>query len=85
MAKKKMKIDFQKIAVVLLLTQVFAYTWAHLILSYIVGVEIAPTVSVAFYAFCGGEAGILAWIKFFKTKREVKKNETADFSETDEP
>lgn len=83
--RKKIKVSFQKIAVVALLVQVFAYTWAHLILSYLVGVEIAPTVSVAFYGFCGGEAGLLAWIKYFKTKREVKKHETADFSEADQP
>lgn len=62
-AKKRKKIRFQKIAVVAVLVQVFVYTWVHLILSYLVGLEIAPTVSCGFYAFCGAEAGLLAWIK----------------------
>lgn len=66
---------FSKISVVFILFQVFAYTWVHLILSYLVGTEIAPTVSVAFYSFCGAEAGLLAWIKNTKVKNEVKENE----------
>lgn len=88
--KKRRKLPpgmFGKIAVVLIIAQVFAYTWAHLILSYMVGIEIAPTVSCAFYAFCGAEAGLLAWIKNTKTKKEIeeKEHERTDFSETDEP
>ena len=66
---KKKKISFQKIAVVAVLLQVFVYTWVHLFLSYSVGLEIAPTVSVAFYAFCGAEAGLLAWIRNFDKKK----------------
>ena len=65
---------FSKISVVFILFQVFAYTWVHLFLSYLVGTEIAPTVSVAFYSFCGAEAGLLAWIKNTKVKNEVKEN-----------
>lgn len=78
---------FQKIVVAVILIQVFAYTWVHLILSYIVGVEIAPAVSCAFYGFCGAEAGLLAWIKNIKTKKESEeiKYERADYSEVDEP
>lgn len=83
----KRKGIFAKIAVAVILIQVFAYTWVHLILSYIVGVEIAPAVSCAFYGFCGAEAGLLAWIKNIKTKNESEdiKNERADYSEVDEP
>ena len=66
---------FSKIAVVFVLFQVFTYTWVHLILSYLVGTEIAPMVSVAFYSFCGAEAGLLAWRKNTKVKNEVKENE----------
>ena len=78
---------FSKIAVAAIIIQVFIYTWAHLILSYMVGVEIAPAVSCAFYGFCGAEAGLLAWIKNTKSKlkeseREESENERADFSET---
>jgi hypothetical protein len=89
--KKRRKLPpglFGKIAVVLIIVQVFTYTWVHLILSYMVGIEIAPTVSCAFYAFCGAEAGLLAWIKNTKTKNkesEESENERTDFSETDEP
>ena len=89
--KKRKKLPpgiFSKIAVVAIIAQVFAYTWAHLILSYMVGVEIAPAVSCAFYGFCGAEAGLLAWIKNTKTKNtesEETENERTDFSETDEP
>lgn len=77
---------FSKVSVILVLAQVFTYTWVHLILSYIVGTEIAPTVSVAFYSFCGAEAGMLAWIKNTKTKNnEVKENEGEDFEEDNQP
>lgn len=86
MKKKKNKGVFSKVAVCLVLTQVFAYTWVHLILSYGVGVEIAPAVSCAFYGFCGAEAGLLAWIRNTKTKKEgQEENERTDFSETDQP
>lgn len=77
---------FSKVSVVLILAQVFVYTWVHLFLSYKVGVEIAPTVSCAFFGFCGAEAGLLAWIKNTKVKQEeVLKHEEYDYQETDEP
>lgn len=86
------KIKFSKAIVILVLVQVFLYTWAHLILSSIVGLEIAPTTSVAFYGFCGAEAGLLAWLKKLDKQTDKELNETEetpyerDFnSETDEP
>lgn len=79
--KKKQKIKFRKIAVVVVLSQVFLYTWAHLILSAFVGIEIAPTTSVAFYAFCGAEAGLLAWIK---NSDKEEKNEKQEKPEEEE-
>ena len=87
MKKKKGGGLFSKIAVAIVLLQVFVYTWVHLILSYEIGMEIAPTVSIAFYGFCGAEAGLLAWIKNIKTKSESeeKEYERNDFSEIDEP
>lgn len=97
--KKKGAGRFMNAAVVVILVQVFAYTWAHLIFSFVAGVEIAPVVSVAFYGFCGAEAGILAVIKKWKiknAKQNTKQNEseenenagngeTDDYSETDQP
>lgn len=80
-SKNTNKLKFGKKAVIAVLIQVFLYTWVHLILSFIVGVEIAPTVSCAFYAFCGAEAGLLAWIKNLDRKEE-ETNEREDFSET---
>ena len=80
----KNTIKFQKKAVIAVLIQVFLYTWVHLILSFIVGAEIAPTVSCAFYAFCGAEAGLLAWIKKFdKKESEEQEHEREDFAEID--
>ena len=76
--------------VVLVLVQVFLYTWVHLILSTIVGMEITPTTSVAFYGFCGAEAGLLAFIRKIKQdrnksdKQEGDEHEGTDFSEVDE-
>ena len=81
--KRKNKLKFGKKAVIIVLIQVFLYTWVHLILSYAAGVEIAPAVSCAFYAFCGAEAGLLAWIKNLDRKGE-ETNERNDYSETDE-
>lgn len=75
---------FSKVIVALVIIQVFVYTWIHLILSCVIGTELAPTVSCAFYAFCGAEAGLLAWIKTSE-KKEENENEGTDFSETDEP
>lgn len=74
------KIKFSKAIVILVLVQVFLYTWAHLILSYIVGLEIAPTTSVAFYTFCGAEAGLLAWIR--KINKQTEKDD--EFEEEQE-
>ena len=92
MKKSKRNIKFSKITVVVVLVQVFLYTWTHLFLSALVGIEIAPTTSVAFYAFCGAEAGLLAWLKKLDKPTDEKLNETEeqpyerDFdSETDKP
>lgn len=76
--KKQKKGIFSKVAVALIIAQVFVYTWIHLILSYKVGVEIAPAVSCAFYGFCGAEAGLLAWIKNTKTKNGTESEETEE-------
>lgn len=85
---RKQKIKFSKIMIVLVLSQVFTYTWVHLILSFLVGMEISPTATCGFYAFCGAEAGLLAWIKKLdKPKDEVEEEPyERDFStEIDEP
>lgn len=87
---EKKKLKFRKVSVVVVLSQVFLYTWIHLILSTIVGMEIAPTTSVAFYGFCGAEAGLLALLKKSDKpdeddKKEEEKPYERDFStETDE-
>lgn len=73
MKPKNKKLKFSKIVVASVLVQVFVYTWFHLFLSAKVGMEIAPTTSVAFYAFCGAEAGLLAWIR--KLDKPDKNNE----------
>ena len=82
------RLKFSKIAVIVILAQVFIYNWVHLIMSFIMGIEIAPTTSCAFYGFCGAEAGLLAWIKKIdKPKDEVEEAQyERDFStEVDEP
>lgn len=73
--RKKKKGNYSKIAVAVILIQVFLYTWVHLILSAVVGVELAPVVSVAFYSFCGAEAGLLAFIKQAKLKQDEEENQ----------
>jgi hypothetical protein len=86
----KKKLKFSKITVIVVLSQVFLYTWLHLILSALVGIEITPTTSVAFYSFCGAEAGLLALLKKSDKpdeddKKEEEKPYERDFSaETDE-
>lgn len=81
---------FSKIIVVLVIAQAFLYTWVHLILSAVVGIEIAPTATVSFYAFCGAEAGLLAFIrkidkKYGKAESEEQNYEECNDSEVDEP
>lgn len=88
---KDNKGKFGKAIVIVVLVQVFLYTWVHLILSAVVGMEIAPTTSVAFYSFCGAEAGLLAFIRKIKQdrdktdKQEGEEHEGTDYSEVDEP
>lgn len=92
---KDKRIKFSKVVVVLVLVQVFLYTWVHLILSAIIGMEITPTTSVAFYTFCGAEAGLLAFIRKINKQSEKEENKETeqeekpyerDFSsETDQP
>ena len=69
------KLKFRKIAVIAVLSQVFLYTWVHLILSAFIGMEIAPTTSVAFYGFCGAEAGLLAFIQKLSKQHESEESE----------
>lgn len=88
---------FSKWIVIIVVAQAFLYTWVHLVLSYCVGMEVAPTTSVAFFGFCGAEAGLLAWIRKLdkSDKQESEENIESieseeeyyeqDFSETDEP
>lgn len=83
--KRRNTVKFQKVAVIAVLVQVFLYTWVHLIFSFIAETEIAPTVSCAFYAFCGAEAGILAYLKTFDKKKGESNDERSDFAEADEP
>lgn len=84
--KKRQTGTFQKVAVIVVLAQVFLYTWTHLIFSFIAKIEIAPTVSCAFYAFCGFEAGVLGYLKSLDKKRKDENNdENSDYSEADEP
>lgn len=65
---------YMKIAVAVIILQAIIYTWVHLYLSYSVGVEIAPTTSVAFYTFCLGELSVCGLIK--KSKNPVMGDES---------
>lgn len=64
-----------KLVIALILLQVIVYTWVHLYLSYKVGMEIAPTTSVAFYTFCGFEAGICGYLKRGKPTNRNEEEE----------
>ena len=58
-----MKKRYMKVVVALIILQAIIYTWVHLYLSYKVGMEIAPTTTVAFYTFCLGELSVCGFIK----------------------
>ena len=60
---KKKSGRYMKVVVALIIFQAIIYTWIHLWLSYKIGLEIAPTTSVAFYTFCVGELSICGLIK----------------------
>lgn len=72
--KKKKSGVFLKCILVLIIIQAIVYTWAHLWLSYQKGYEISPTVSVAFYTFCAGEASLSALIKIKKKNDDGGNN-----------
>lgn len=59
----KNKGKYMKWVVAIVILQAIVYTWVHLFLSYKVGLEIAPTTSVAFYTFCLGELSVCGVIK----------------------
>jgi hypothetical protein len=83
---KDKRIKFSKVIIVVVLVQVFLYTWVHLILSAIIGMEITPTTSVAFYTFCGAEAGLLAFIrKINKQSKEDEEPEDDGSKQEEEP
>lgn len=63
MLEKKFKGLYMKIAVAIIIIQAIVYTWIHLYLSAKVGVEVAPTTSVAFYTFCLGELSVCGVMK----------------------
>lgn len=77
--KNKQSGRFMKFCVGAIIIQAIVYTWVHLFLSYKVGMEISPTASCAFYAFCVGEGGACAYLKSMKTKynkaNELNENE----------
>ena len=77
MEKKKPKGEsrFMKFVVLLVILQGIVYAWVHLYLSHSVGIEIAPTVSVAFLAFCLGELGACTLIKNKDSKKTDKEGE----------
>ena len=82
---KDKRIKFSKVVVVLVLVQVFLYTWVHLILSAIIGMEITPTTSVAFYTFCGAEAGLLAFIRKINKQSEEDKEKEDETEQEEKP
>ena len=45
-----------------------AFTVACLCLQSITGAEVSPTLIGCVFGFCGGEAGLLSWIKTSKVK-----------------
>ena len=59
----KFKGLYMKVAVAVVILQAIVYTWVHLYLSHLAGVEVAPTTSVAFYTFCLGELSVCGLIK----------------------
>lgn len=65
-----MKKRYMKVVVALIILQAIIYTWVHLYLSYKVGMEIAPTTTVAFYTFCIGELSVCGLIKKGEKKED---------------
>lgn len=62
---------FMKAVLAAIVLQVICYTWSHLFLSAKAGFEVAPVTSVAFYAFCGFEAGVCGKIQ----QTKINKND----------
>lgn len=77
-AKQTNKNDgaFMKICVIAIFVIVTVYAFAHLVFSFVAGVEIAPVSSSGFFLFFAGEAGILSYIK--KMKHDKAKEDKED-------
>ncbi len=63
---------FSKKIVILCISFIILYTIAQIIMNYILGVEISPTLTTCVYAFFGTELASCAFIKVL----EKKDNET---------
>ena len=61
------KVRFSKVALTVMLLFLLIYTVYNTYMFYELGVE-PSTLTGCVYAFCGGEAGFMAWIKVMEGK-----------------
>lgn len=74
----KKKCKFSKIIVVLCIVFIMIYTVVQVILSYLLGAEISPTLTTCVYAFFGTELASTAVIKILDKDYPNSKNKESD-------
>lgn len=72
----KNKLKFSKKIVILCITFIILYTIIQLILSYMLSIELSPTLTTCVYAFFGTELATCAVIKIFDKQEQKEKIDT---------
>lgn len=72
----KNKLKFSKKIVILCITFIILYTIIQLILSYMLSIELSPTLTTCVYAFFGTELATCAVIKIFDKQEQREKIDT---------
>jgi hypothetical protein len=72
----KPKAKVSNIMIVITCIMIVLYTAANFLLQYFTQIEVSPTLTTAWFAFWGSEAGFLACIKISKVINEAKANVT---------
>ena len=71
MSNIKQKKKVSNIMLVVTCTMIILYAIANFALQYFAGVEVSPTLTTAWFAFWGSEAGFLACIKISKVLKNA--------------
>lgn len=80
---KKSKTKFSKKIVIACISFIILYTIAQTVLSYLLMIELSPTLTTCVYAFFGTELASVAVIRIFDREDREEMNELSEESENE--